>query len=225
MLTKTKNLLLSSALFAAATLGVSSDALALNEGFYGALNLSVVDQQDTNFDYAPGARIDTSFDTGYGVSGSYGYDTGKVWSLGAFRPEIEVGYNKSDVDGHTLNGGSTLDGSAGDVDTFYLMANVIHDFDTGTSFLPYAGVGLGYAHVSYNGFGVSAIPDVLDDSDGALAYQGIVGLGYQLSQQLTLTLDYRYFATQDLDVKTAVGNSTSLENEQNKFSVGVRYGF
>ena len=221
----TKTLLLSSAVFASALCTLSSPSLALEEGFYGALNLSVVDQKDTDFDYAPGAKIDTSFDTGYGISGSYGYDTGKVWSLGGFRPEVEVGYNKADVDSHKLNGGSTLAGSAGDVDTFYVMANILHDFDTGTALVPYLGGGLGYANVSYNDFGVSAIPNVLDDSDGGLAYQGIVGLGYQISQNLTLTLDYRYFATESLDVKTAVGNSTSIQNEQNKFNVGMRYGF
>ncbi len=220
-----KNLFLSSALFGVALCSVSSPSLALEEGFYGAVNLSVVDQKDTNFNYAPGAKIDTSFDTGYGASASYGYDTGKVWSLGGFRPEVEVGYNQADVDGHKLNGGATLSGSAGDVDTFYVMANLIHDFDTGTDFVPYVGAGLGYASVSYNDFGVAAIPNVLDDSDGGLAYQGIVGLGYQISPTLAVTLDYRYFATEDLDVKTAVGNSTSIQNEQNKFNVGMRYGF
>jgi opacity protein-like surface antigen len=220
-----KTAVLSSAVLSAALLGFSGPALALNEGFYGALNLSVVDQKDQDFEYASGAKIDTSFDTGYGLSASYGYNTGKVWSLGGFRPEIEVGYNQADVDGHTLNGGSTLDGSTGDVDTFYAMANLIHDFDTGSAFVPYLGAGLGYANVSYNGFGVAAIPDVLDDSAGALAYQGIVGLGYEVSQQLTLTLDYRYFATDDIDVKTGAGRDTSLKGDQNKFNVGMRYGF
>jgi OOP family OmpA-OmpF porin len=220
-----KKSLLSSAVLGVVFLGISSQAFALNEGFYGAINLSVVDQKDDDFSYAPGAKIDTSFDTGYGLSGSYGYDTGKVWSLGGLRPEIEVGYNKADVDGHRLNGGSTLNGSKGDITNFYVMANLIHDFDTGTAFVPYLGGGLGYANVSYNDFGVSAIPDVLDDSGGAFAYQGIAGLGFEVSENITLTLDYRYFSTDSVDVKTAVGNNTSLKSEQNKVNVGMRYGF
>ncbi|MFZ4762632.1 MAG: outer membrane protein [Alphaproteobacteria bacterium] len=222
---KNKKSIIALSLWAAATVLITlSTAQADNRKFYVAANAGLSLQQKTSFNYASGANVKTDFDNGYGLSASFGYDTGKIWSLGGFRPEIEVGYRESDVNTHRLNGGSPLAGPTGRVSNLYAMANIIHDFHTGSKFTPYLGAGLGIARVDASGFGVSAIPAVLSDKDNALAYQAIAGVSYQLNNKTALTLDYRYFATEKAKVQSAVGNNTEIRNATNNVTVGVRYG-
>ncbi len=108
----------------------------------------------------------------------------------------------------------------------YGLLNVYQDLNFGTSKLvPYIGAGVGYANVKYKNFGVAAIPDVLDDSYNAFAYQAIIGTAYEITPALALTVDYRYFATEDKDVTTAIGNTTSIGYTSNNITAGLRYNF
>ncbi len=62
-------------------------------------------------------------------------------------------------------------------------------------FRPYVGVGVGGANVSAD---VSSLGiKIVDDDDTVFAYQGIIGLEYQLSDSVSFGARYAYFATQD----------------------------
>ena len=193
-------------------------------GFSGGLNVA----NDIDFfSGALSADIDTEFDTGYALSGVVGADFGDVWEYGGIRVEAELAYRSNDVDVHKT-GGTALAGSDGDVTALSGMVNVLHDFLPGADIRPYVGLGLGFAQISYNDFGVTAIPAVLDDEDTVLAYQAIAGASYALSPTLALTGDYRYFAVDDPEVTLSAGaggNTTDIEYDSHTFMVGLRYSF
>jgi outer membrane protein OmpA-like peptidoglycan-associated protein len=76
-----------------------------------------------------------------------------------------------------------------------VMANALIDFDLGPVTI-YGGGGLGIANVQWNlnlsglGGGVDG-----DSYQTLLAYQGIAGLAYNVTPQLAITAEYRYFST------------------------------
>ncbi|MBM3526017.1 MAG: OmpA family protein, partial [Alphaproteobacteria bacterium] len=69
----------------------------------------------------------------------------------------------------------------------------------------------------------------VDGTDNRFAYQGMIGVAYSLTQQLKLSLDYRYFATLDpeFDARTAGGARTTVDSDYNAHAVmlGLRYHF
>ncbi|MBQ2810816.1 MAG: porin family protein [Alphaproteobacteria bacterium] len=66
-----------------------------------------------------------------------------------------------------------------------VFANVYYDLDTGTSFNPYIGVGLGYARIDENNSGREA-------KEENFAYNVGVGVSYNLSYKTDLELGYRF---------------------------------
>ena len=109
------------------------------------------------------------------------------------------------------------------------MANVDYDFDTGSRWVPYVGGGLGVATISLdteNAQGTS----LADDSDTVFAYQVGAGIGYEFplaeGRSVTVSLDYRYFGTQD---PTFAGDVTGAEFDVgisgHDIGIGIIYGF
>jgi outer membrane protein OmpA-like peptidoglycan-associated protein len=142
------------------------------------------------------------------------YDVGPVgvaavgYDWGMFRAEAELGIRNNDL-GHFKGTGDfdrrgvqaldvgigvggdgfSYDVSTGHVRTISAMANALLDFDLGPVTI-YGGGGLGLANVELNLEGSS-------DFDTLLAYQGIAGAAYNITPQLAVTAEYRYFATFD----------------------------
>jgi len=109
------------------------------------------------------------------------------------------------------------------------MLNLLYDIGTGTAFTPYLGLGAGWAFLDAGGVRSLNGNRTVNGSDNKFAYQGIAGVAYGLSDQLKLTLDYRYFATLDpkYSAKTQAGVSTSVDSEYSAHSLllGLRYHF
>ena len=102
------------------------------------------------------------------------------------------------------------------------MANLWYDFDLGNNFFTTIGGGLGAANLNleYNAamptyFGGTALYS-LDDSGWGFAYQLGAGLGYDLGGGMTLSAQYRYFATTDIDV-----GQTDLAVQSHNVIVGL----
>lgn len=168
-------------------------------------------------DWGPsGSTLELTFDPGYAVGGFVGYEFGNGW-----RTEGELTYRVNDVDGFlNLN-------ADGDVSSIALMANGFYDFDLGSPFVPYVGGGIGVAYLSVNDVGALGNP-LADDDDTVFAYQLGVGVGYQISPTVTLTADYRYFATADGDFVTvpAIGGAQfDGEYSNSSFLVSARATF
>jgi opacity protein-like surface antigen len=163
----------------------------------------------------------TDIDTPAGsASGTIDYDTG--WALGAavgysitpnIAAELEYAYRAADLKNDV----------SGDTNSNAVMVNAIYNFGsmgaTG-AWKPYVGGGLGWANidVSTDDFGSFTRND-------AFAYQFIGGVAYQISPQLSLLGELRWFGT---DNRKADGpNDTSFDVEYNTVDVlvGASYNF
>jgi len=204
--------------------GASAGAWADNYfSVHGAYTMA----DDFDFQVAPGT-ITTDFDNGWGFGAALGTDIGPGGAGSGWRVEGELSLRSNDVDSHSLNGGAPLAGPTGELESTAVMLNAYYDFGSGGAVTPYIGGGLGLAKVEASGFGVGAIPAVLDDDDTVLAYQLIAGAGYALSPSTELFAEYRWFATDDPDVTTSVatgGVDTGIEYQTSNVMLGARFRF
>ncbi|MBV8192550.1 MAG: OmpA family protein [Alphaproteobacteria bacterium] len=121
-----------------------------------------------------------NFNTGWVVGGMIGYDL-----LGP-RFEVEGVYRQN-------NGNVTIPGLAGSsgitASNVGVMANAYYDFLAGQTIVPYIGAGLGVAftQLSLSGAGNS--------NSTQFAYQGIVGVGWNINPMFRLNLEGRYYGT------------------------------
>lgn len=161
-------------------------------------------QQDTMTvqDPAPQQVSRTSFKNGesYGLSFGYGYANG-------IRPEISLDYRSNDVRSQFLStgygagiDGSTLGTSAlsGGTTAVSVMANLYFDFDNATRFLPHMLLGLGLARIKTDIQSADGLADNdIKGDDRVFSYQAGLGLGYKVSPNTLVSLDYRFFKTRN----------------------------
>ncbi len=112
------------------------------------------------------------------------------------RPELSIAYRTNDVDGAFLPsgllglGGGEADVVNGKEVASSLFANLWWDLFPSRFFHPYLGGGVGGLYVEAKDFGYDG-DELNDDSDAVFAYQLGAGLGFDLSPQWTLSIDYR----------------------------------
>lgn len=146
-----------------------------------------------NYMQDPDVR-NTDSDWGWVGLGEVGY------SFGAPKAEFEIGYRSNDS-----------------IDTWSTMANVLYDFMPNGQWHPFVGAGIGWAWLDGDFSGAGS-----QNSDNSFAYQGILGLGYDVSKDVALKAQYRYFATADADVGFA-GDTADYRNHA--ILVGFTYKF
>ena len=182
---------------------------------------------DTDFEagtaIAP-LTVDNEYDTGYVISAETGYNFGPLYFIDNVKLGLEVAYSENDIDVHSA-GGTDLTGSTGDLDAFTFMANMSHEYDTGTKFVPYYGLGVGVAAIDANNFGVDALPNALDDGDESFVYQGNVGVNYMVSPALDMGVNYRYAATAGLELTGAGGTTSDFDYESNNLTFNLNYRY
>ena len=141
---------------------------------------------------------------------------GYVYGSG-FRLEGELGYRTNDLE--------DLDGEATSTS---LMANLFYDFRRDQRVRPYVGVGVGAAKVEAEG-GVGPIS--FDDDDTVIAYQGIVGVAFDVTDRLDIDVGYRYFVASDvglsgvIDLEGEEPFSFDGDYEHQAITVGLRYSY
>ena len=121
-----------------------------------------------------GSIANVSTSTGWAVGGVAGYDF-----VGP-RVELNVGYGQIPTSANIP--GTAINGKVG---TLSAMANLLYDFWPDAVVTPYVGAGLGVAFVDSN------------QSLGStqFAYQGMLGLAYNVTDQFRLHVEGRYFGT------------------------------
>lgn len=186
---------------------------------------------------------DTDFDNGY----SFGLAVGRKY--GSFRAELELAYQRANVNTHTgvtaagldlsgedaavlISGSDALgtdvatlvaDGQ-GSVKTWYGMVNGFYDFDVDDRVKPYVGVGLGVGFVDVD-YSPSAVT-IIDDSSTRFAYQVMAGLAYKLNDKTELFAGYRYRATLDGEQDVSLFPAAlDIENAASIVETGIRYSF
>lgn len=124
------------------------------------------------------------FKTGFTVGAALG---GNITEN--LRGEVEVSYQSFDVD-EVDEGSDDVDESEGDVEGYFLMANLWRDFEVG-GVRPYVGGGVGMALMDVS-IVYSTDNHDTDHTDLALAAQAGAGLRVPVSESLTLDLGYRF---------------------------------
>src|SRR5476651_887992 len=151
-------------------------------------------QSSVNGGIAGGSQIYPTI--GYSFGGMVGYDF-----VGP-RVALEGLYNNSKS---TVSGGG-IQAFGATKDEIAAMANIYYDFNAGGTWVPYIGAGVGVAFEKVSALG-------LQDNTTAFAYQGIVGVGYNIDPTWRVNLEGRYFGTTG---PTVVG-----ANFQNKNNIAM----
>lgn len=162
----------------------------------------------------------------------YGFGNG-------LRIELEGNFRSSGIDRITVGGAPA--GGGGTIRNYGALANVLFDFDlTGLGLPPYAvrpylggGVGYGWLEIDGAAFGAGGVDRRIDDSDGAIAFQGIAGLAFGLEQfvpGLSVTVEYRYYGTAVQTLRVTGGDPSAggpdrlrLRNDNQGVLLGLRY--
>ncbi len=201
-------------LFTAGPAG-AQDARTLYVSGFGAWNFLM----DADIEVGGASAGDAEFSQGFALGGAVGFRF-----VDDFRAEIEGSYRQNDLDlVFTAN-------ADGDATSLALMANGYYDFpDIGgalrSPLRPYLGGGIGVARVAWNDVTVGAT-SIVDDDEFIIAYQAMAGLGFGVTDAVTLTVDYRFFATPSVELERAGGsNALEADNLNHMVSAGLRVEF
>jgi opacity protein-like surface antigen len=191
----------------------SFSTIAYAEGLYFSGNIGAALLTDADIT-EPGFNAELESDTGValGIAVGYAYSNN-------IRAEIEFAYQTNDAD--TLDAfGVELD-ATGDTTNYAGLLNLYYDFVNDSSFIPFITAGIGYAKVELNDFNLSGsgMPNINED-DEVFAYQVGAGVGYVVSEKITLDFKYRYFGTDDPEF-----DITEAEYASHNFYFGIRASF
>jgi len=206
-----RNTMLATAIAAGLLVAASGVASAEQPGPYFSLGVGANFLNDADLT-GTGVSDKAEFNTGWAGLGALGYAFDRNW-----RAELELGYRSNDID--SLTGGG---GNAGSVNAWTLMGNVLYDINTGSAWTPYLGVGAGA--LRYRAAGLQATStSTVNDSDTRFAYQGIAGVGYDLTPSTQLFLDYHFLKATDPKVSSSAGTSLKSEYESHTVMIGLRF--
>jgi outer membrane protein OmpA-like peptidoglycan-associated protein/outer membrane protein W len=210
--------------------------------------------QDTSLngaveDAARGTRIgkiENEFEVGYVGVLSLGWGFGN-----GLRAEIEGNYRSNEVS-DTKTGGQSIQGTAsgtGTATSYGVMANILYDFDLGSSLsssvggiVPYIGAGVGYIWHDYQDVGASFSDGrkaVYNGDTGAFGYQVILGAALPIESVpgLAVTAEYRFMGTTGHDINGTVNVrgdaggkaqerfNSEVDNFNHSLLIGLRYAF
>jgi opacity protein-like surface antigen len=162
--------------------------------------------------------------TGYVIGGTLG-----THLTSNLRGEIELSYVSHGSTGKVSTSAGTSS-ATGSFNTLYLLGNLWYDFDTGNSFTPYVGGGLGLAVVMPNlnidPTGKNA-PYTYNTDSTALAGQLGAGIKYQIADSISLDLGYRakYVRNVSLAGTGNQGNLTAVSYLDQTVQAGLTFGF
>jgi outer membrane protein OmpA-like peptidoglycan-associated protein len=186
-------------------LPVMAQAQTPSAGFYigaeGGLNWML----NTN-----AGAFNISPQTGWAAGAVVGYDFvgPRVDLEGVFRQ------NPSNVNGPVPWGFAN---SSRNINQLGIMANLLYDFAPGAVITPYIGAGAGIGFVD----GFNAWGDRTDLSNTVFAYQGIIGLGWNVDTNFRVNLDGRYYGTSNPSV---AGSTWSNNNFSVMLGLQVKFG-
>jgi opacity protein-like surface antigen len=184
----------------------------------------------------------TEFDTGYNISAQIGHRFS-----GGFRIEGEFNYNRSGIDTHknlSVGGanidaldsavltrgaaaatnptvGTVIDSGIGSQKNYGIFANAYYDFNSGGSFQPYLGGGVGAQRAKFD-YRPSNV-DVGQGSDTNFAWQLMAGATYKIGPSMEIFGQYNYRdAGKTLMKLDLLPADLNAESKQSIFSLGLR---
>ena len=185
------------------------------EGLYvsGNFGFAMASDSDLTNSTVPGTTINTEFDTGVAIGVALGYDFSK------FRVEGEMSYQKNDVS--QIGSQGVFFNNTGKAVAFSFLINGYYDYINSSAFTPYISAGLGFTQIEFNDIDISGAGfSGSDDSDTVFAYQLGIGVGYSVTEKITIDVRYRYIGTEDSEY-----DATKAEFASNNLLFGVRVSF
>ncbi|TKB28064.1 porin family protein [Desulfopila sp. IMCC35006] len=188
-------------MLAAASPALAADGLYM--GFEGGASF-LNDADFVGTGQSTGLSYTTEYDTGYVIGGFLGYQYQYM------RIEAELAYRQNDLDdlsnvtvanvGTVPSFAAAGIGISGETNAFSAMVNGYLDIHNSSPFTPSIMAGIGFANVELNDVSFSS-PSVtlsaVDEDDTVFAWQVGAGLSYAFNEMVSLSIDYRYFATSD----------------------------
>ncbi len=238
-----------------------ASAQSVPSGWYVAGDVGYHMPKDVKATSSTGYNWTFSQDEDWAGFGRLGYKISPNW-----RVEAEYGYRNSDINSVRGTGNSTggqpiglctagpgrtaasptCGSPNGEMKATTAMANVLYDFMPFSSVHPFIGAGVGAAWVHNKVYGqLSGVPiggapfqnTSFDDVDQALAYQGLLGVAWDITPNWSMDLTGRYLATKNLtwgsvtqNAGLGVGAITDVGAFQGKYkdasvTLGMRYTF
>lgn len=210
----------------AALVGVTVPAIAASElrGTYFAIeagaNWADSDGLLSATGLAPTTVLSNDYSTGWAMLGAVGYSFAN-----GLRSELEAGYRHNEQDQLLTSGGLALS-SAGEIDQFTLMANLLYDFRLGSRVTASIGAGVGADMASFQ-----AVALGLNDEEWVFAYQGLVGLNYAFADGAQIFLNYRYLRADAPEYTQLIGGPPVTQRvgfaddlDSHTVTLGFRFG-
>ena len=210
-----KHVLLGTAL-AVASGGAAQAAITTPTGWYLSLAAGPnwVEKAKAVEETTAGATASFSWDTGYAVAASVGYDFGDHW-----RAELEVAYRHNN--GNTICGGTGGCGStSARLWELSEMVNVLYDFQLGGNWSASVGAGIGGNLVGWR--------NSISFDDYVFAGQLIGEVGYQFADRWQAFASYHYVMMSDPNFSPNVEGLSedapiSMEKRDHMLMIGIRF--
>ena len=151
-----------------------------------------------------------------------GWDFAPGNPVGEGRVELEYSRRSNQLDKVKFVEGSFEGG--GDVTADSLLVNFFGVYPVKKSFVPYFGVGVGFARIEAANLKVTGEP-LATGSDTVLAYQLGAGIDYMLTNYLNLDLGYRFFNSIRPELTEANGQKFKMDYMSHSIVFGLRAGF
>lgn len=182
---------------------------------YVAAKGGLLVMSDSGITDSAGIEYEGDFDPGFTVAGSVGSRINKN-----LRIEPEVAYQESDIDKVSSSGVGVSVG--GDVTSLSFLVNLYYDFVNKGPYTPFLGAGIGFSRISASRITVDVAPSLYSDKDkdSVMAYHASAGMGWAVSETLTVDFMYRFLATEDPDF-----SDYEMDFESHNFYVGFRQSF
>ncbi|NIR50357.1 MAG: outer membrane beta-barrel protein [candidate division Zixibacteria bacterium] len=198
-------------------LSVSVPAYA--KTLYFGIQAGVSTQPDSdNIDTSnPANNFELNTQQGYNASVVVGA------KFGSLRGEIEGVVRQND--NNKFNQGGTVQGAEGELRTFNVFLNGYYELDIFDIVSPYIGGGIGYGTVALDLEQLDGTV-VVNDNDTLISYQLILGVGINITENVTLTGDYRYFSNitdAELNFQGGLNHVENSDIQTHEVRVGVRF--
>jgi len=194
--------------------GVNFASSGTADNFESQLNVTPEDPADSPIDIQ--GALD---DSGYALSFAFGRRHSNT-----LRSEIEIATRRNDITSIvTTNLGSTEE-TDGRVDATSLMKNFIIDFDNGSRFTPYAGVGLGLSFIDIEEGGAISIDGepTFQEDQTAFSYQAIGGVATRINSFADFIVEYRFLGTSEVEFG---GLGQELAYNSSALFLGVKFEY
>ena len=224
---------------ALASTALATPTLARDKSWYVGVEGGAMIVEDINYDITlangtvvqDGASVDHEY--GWDVGGQIGYD------FGGFRVETEVSYRQATLDAYrssvttpvtSVTGApgnapaGVYDGAGRKTNALSFMLNGLLDFGDDDAIQGFVGGGVGVARVKAR-YALNTNSNFLDDSDTNFAYQALAGIRAPLSDNIDVSVKYRFFNVDNVQLIDAGGRLYEGRFRSHSILGGLTYNF